>query len=186
MQLSSLSELYATEGNYIVYRETLKTTKSTCTPYIGLYLRDLMYIEDGNPDNYDDNSINFKKRSLLGGILLEIKRFQARSHSISINEEIMRVIATYPRISEGESYQLSLRIEPRDPHSVIESLLTEEQKLTSKLENLRAQLAQAKLDFQVEKEKNQELRTQAGTGWQKPTITPSKERPQRRFLFSRV
>ena len=66
-----LCQLIDNRKNYFNYREALKASKQipqACVfPYIGLYLKDLTFIEDGN-DNFTDKNktiINFEKKGLV-------------------------------------------------------------------------------------------------------------------------
>lgn len=56
--------LCSNEKSYRNYREALKMADRPCVPYIGMYLTDLTFIEDGNPNN-SNNLINFSKRKLV-------------------------------------------------------------------------------------------------------------------------
>ena len=49
-------------SSYKVYRNTLHSECMPCLPYIGVYLTDLTFIEDGNPDLVAGNLINFQVR----------------------------------------------------------------------------------------------------------------------------
>ena len=141
--MTRIRGIYSTSDNYGNYRKLLKKTTTTCTPYIGLYLRDLVYIEDGNPNNLN-GLINFKKRSMCSRILLEIKRFQTRPYPFVVDELIAPHVVHYFQVSESECYQQSLRIEPRDPYTIIEELLTEKQENEARLASLRAKLESAR------------------------------------------
>jgi hypothetical protein len=55
------------EGNYKSYRSHLVNVQPPCMPYIGVFLSDLTFIEDGNPDtlNGRPDMINFEKYRYL-------------------------------------------------------------------------------------------------------------------------
>ena len=44
---------------------TLLEEDLPCVPYIGIYLSDLTFIEDGNPEFLDENLINFQKQEVI-------------------------------------------------------------------------------------------------------------------------
>ena len=50
-----------------------------CIPYLGTYLTDLTFIDDGNPDEVD-GMINFFKWSLTAGVIEDLSRFQQISY----------------------------------------------------------------------------------------------------------
>eukprot|EP01104_Vermistella_antarctica_P010533 TRINITY_DN281_c0_g4_i1.p1 TRINITY_DN281_c0_g4~~TRINITY_DN281_c0_g4_i1.p1 ORF type:complete len:1382 (-),score=400.10 TRINITY_DN281_c0_g4_i1:56-4201(-) len=49
---------------------------SPCVPYIGVFLTDLTFISDGNPDQLGNGLINFIKQTMVGKILRKIQEFQ--------------------------------------------------------------------------------------------------------------
>ncbi|KAJ3263731.1 hypothetical protein HK104_006599 [Borealophlyctis nickersoniae] len=48
--LENLRALMASHKNFTVYREMLHSINPPCLPFLGCYLTDLTFIEDGNPD----------------------------------------------------------------------------------------------------------------------------------------
>lgn len=56
-----------------VYREELRNCNPPVLPYLGVYLTDLTFIEDGNK-NTVHGLINFNKRRLLYRVLREIEQ----------------------------------------------------------------------------------------------------------------
>ena len=78
-----LSSLIDNRKNYFNYREALKSAKKSLEtvptfPYVGLYLKDLTFIEDGN-DNFLDkqkNIINFEKMVMIANIFIDFQTYQ--------------------------------------------------------------------------------------------------------------
>ncbi len=48
---------------------------------LGVYLKDLIYISEGNPDYLNGGMINLGKRRLLYAVLHQIRRFQVKSYN---------------------------------------------------------------------------------------------------------
>jgi FtsZ-binding cell division protein ZapB len=178
--LNSLREVYSTSNNYHNYRELLKKTNATCTPYIGLYLRDLTFTDDGNP-NQVEGLINFKKRTMISRVLMEIKRFQGRSYSFKAIPEIIAPISRYEQINEGDAYDASRRIEPKDPFSTIEELLTNQRELKSKRDELVQRLSALKEQRTQLQAENRHLRQEADgsftTPWRRRFAPPPHTSP---------
>jgi son of sevenless-like protein len=117
--LRILEQLIAPEKNHKHYRELLQGAlldKNTpCCPYLGLYLADLTFIEDGNPDKRGE-MINFDKRCMLGKVLREILRFQSVRFAFRPVPAVQWFLATAAQTSltEKQAYDLSLEREPRE------------------------------------------------------------------------
>ena len=69
-----ISDLMSPHGSFKEYRRALGKSCSPCLPYMGVYLTDLTFIEDGNPDFLKDKYakekeghqlINFRKREMV-------------------------------------------------------------------------------------------------------------------------
>ena len=56
-------------------RNCLRSADPPCVPYLGMYLTDLTFIEDGNPDTVD-GLINFVKRRLYANVIRDLQQFQ--------------------------------------------------------------------------------------------------------------
>src|SRR5687768_1540978 len=63
-------------GNFRKVREMLISTTPPCVPYIGVYLQDLVFIEDGNQTWTDEGLLNFDKISIFAKVLQPIRAFQ--------------------------------------------------------------------------------------------------------------
>jgi son of sevenless-like protein len=113
--MKELEKLIAPEKNHKHYREMLQVTlleKKPCCPYLGLYLADLTFIEDGNPDKRGD-MINFDKRCMLGKVLSEILRFQNIRYMFRPVPALQWFLSNQTPLSEKQAYDLSLTQEPR-------------------------------------------------------------------------
>ena len=68
-----MERILSAESAYKVYRQAIHSANPPCIPYIGVYLLDLIYIEDGNPDTID-GLINFSKRHLVTKVIQDVGR----------------------------------------------------------------------------------------------------------------
>ncbi|ORY01558.1 ras GEF [Basidiobolus meristosporus CBS 931.73] len=104
--------------NYYEYRRHIKQASLPCLPFMGVYLTDLTFMDDGNPSfrRTDLQVINFSKHVKTVRIIQEIQRFQ-----VPYNLTSVPTLQTYLRqqidASSGwnpeELYELSLQREPR-------------------------------------------------------------------------
>jgi len=65
-------------NNYAGYRKALSLIKGFALPYLGVYLRDIIFLDEGNQDYLDKEKgqINFDKLMLLGNTFCEVRKFQ--------------------------------------------------------------------------------------------------------------
>ena len=81
-----------------------------------MYLRDLTFIEDGNPDKIG-NDINFQKIKLMGTIIQEVQAFQKNRYNFHKKNNILQFLkrALIPiEDPEDTIYELSQVVEPRE------------------------------------------------------------------------
>jgi hypothetical protein len=101
--------------NYSAYRQTLKATTLPCLPFLGLFLTDLTFTEDGNPSIRGHNLINFDKYFKSSRIIVEVQRFQIPYSLIPVPEMIEYVKASLDAAdTEQDLYARSLVLEPRE------------------------------------------------------------------------
>lgn len=104
--------------NFSVYREELHSVNPPCVPFLGVYLTDLTFIEDGNPDRLklNENLINFSKQSKTADVIREIQQYQNQPYCLQPVPELQKFIIDSFQTFEDENdlYQMSLLIEPRE------------------------------------------------------------------------
>ena len=64
--LQKIENLMDSKGNHKKYREAIRTSQTPAVPYFGIYLKDLTFISDGNPDYLKGGVINLNKRRKVG------------------------------------------------------------------------------------------------------------------------
>lgn len=101
--------------NYAVYRQTLKQCSPPCLPFLGLFLTDLTFTEEGNPNIRGSGLINFDKYYKASRIIVELQRFQI-PYSLLPVSEIQDYLARQLEATDttADMYQRSLMIEPRE------------------------------------------------------------------------
>ena len=117
-QWNALNELMDTNGNYSSYREELKSRKGIVIPFLGVHLRDLVFIDEGNPDIID-NEIHIEKIELAATTFAELQCFQDQINSnyntlvdSYLKDQLEGFIVTAPDGADDILYNLSTRLEP--------------------------------------------------------------------------
>lgn len=75
-RFSEFAELFKGDKNSRNFRRTLQQSLTPCIPHLGIFLSDLTFTEDGNPDLLLGNMINFQKRCKLAERIRWIKQYQ--------------------------------------------------------------------------------------------------------------
>ncbi|XP_073849816.1 ras-specific guanine nucleotide-releasing factor 2 isoform X7 [Macaca fascicularis] len=91
--MDKLQKTVSSEGRFKNLRETLKNCNPPAVPYLGMYLTDLAFIEEGTPNFTEEGLVNFSKMRMVTQYLLD--------KDLIIDEDTL--------------YELSLKIEPRLP-----------------------------------------------------------------------
>ncbi|SCV04179.1 LAMI_0H14026g1_1 [Lachancea mirantina] len=116
--LDRLNMLMDSMKNFVKYREWLKGVHDVpCVPFFGVYLSDLTFTAQGNPDNLHRTAgiVNFSKRSRVVDILKEISDYQYLRYKFKRYDDIEifinEVMKHVPSIEK--QYEQSLLVEPR-------------------------------------------------------------------------
>jgi len=116
-KMQKLEALMSSHLSYKEYRTALKTANPPAIPHLGMYLSDLVFIEDGSADKID-GLINFRKRRLVAQQIEEIQQFQQIPYNFAVVDSIQEFLNNLPEEDGEELYQLSLSIEPKASTSV--------------------------------------------------------------------
>jgi son of sevenless len=112
-----MRKLMVSTKNFNEYRETLHKANPPCTPFLGVYLTDLTFIEDGIPSNLKKNNlINFAKRAKTAEVIRDIQQYQNVPYSLQPVSELQEYILNNMRTAGDvhEMYEISLQVEPRE------------------------------------------------------------------------
>ncbi|KAI8384366.1 uncharacterized protein BYT42DRAFT_562259 [Radiomyces spectabilis] len=118
------------QRNFAEYRNRLKNAMAPCLPFLGIYLTDITFIDDGN-GNYRTSPnghqlINFDKYIKTTRVLNEIDQFQIPYKLIEV-DEIQRFLVRYLETIETDNlvyYTRSLKVEPREEEFDIRSAIS--------------------------------------------------------------
>uniref|UniRef100_A0A8C5SY92 Ras protein specific guanine nucleotide releasing factor 1 n=1 Tax=Laticauda laticaudata TaxID=8630 RepID=A0A8C5SY92_LATLA len=87
-----------------------------CVPYLGMYLTDLAFIEEGTPNYTEDGLVNFSKMRMISHIIREIRQFQQTAYKIEHQAKVTQYLLDQSFVMDEEGlYNASLKIEPKLP-----------------------------------------------------------------------
>lgn len=119
-EMETMLLLLSSAKSYNNYRTRIHAVNPPLMPYLGVYLTDLTFIEDGNPDGLKNEAgthslINFKKRDLVYDVIREISQYQQVPYTLQPDEDIQRFLRglTPHGLSEGALFDISQKLEPR-------------------------------------------------------------------------
>ena len=104
-------------GNHSKYRNTLHSINPPCVPFLGQYLTDLVFIDDGNPDSIqhgDRAFINFQKRLQTSAVIREVQQFQQVPYNFKDWTPLIKYLLRNAHLlDDSQLYKQSLKIEAR-------------------------------------------------------------------------
>lgn len=110
-----LVALMSTDDASRKYRELLERTIGVpAIPFLGTFLTDLTFAEEGNSDTHM-GMINFRKSRSLYSIISRIQQLQQKGYNLHPVHQIQTFLReVQPRMHEKELFKKSVVIEPRD------------------------------------------------------------------------
>ncbi|KAJ3427944.1 guanine nucleotide exchange factor [Anaeramoeba flamelloides] len=109
----ALKEIMKSSGSYSNYRQYLHSINPPCIPYLGVYLTDLTFKEDGNKD-FIGNLINFTKRRLVYENIRELMQYQQSSYNlIEVHQCKVLLLQLQEVLNKDDCFSISLKYEPR-------------------------------------------------------------------------
>ncbi|PWW79627.1 ras GEF [Tuber magnatum] len=116
--LEGMNTLMGATMNFAEYREMLHIVNPPCVPFLGVYLKDLTFVADGNDDfiKGDQKLINFDKRVKTANIIREIQQYQSVPYPLQPVPELQDYIISNMQSARdvNDMYNLSLSLEPRE------------------------------------------------------------------------
>jgi hypothetical protein len=112
-KLLHFEQVFSNDFSNREYRAALKSVNPPAVPHLAIHLRDLIHIEEGNPDTID-GLINVRKRGFVAQQIEDLAVFQKPPYNFTPVECIQEFLENLPQDDPEELYQISLTIEPRE------------------------------------------------------------------------
>lgn len=158
-ELKSITEV---GRNYTVLRQRLQTVVDACVPFVGFYLTDLTFVDEGNSttrllhgDSSPDNAsvINFDKHMKSARIIDQIQSFQKPYRLVSIPEMQEWMESQIERMRKSDQanvqsyYRRSLLLEPREAPQFMKAASAAEDSNRNVLTAESRQFSKEKFEF---------------------------------------
>ncbi|KAJ8927238.1 hypothetical protein NQ314_020317 [Rhamnusium bicolor] len=123
--IEKLQNIVSSDGRFRSLRDALHRCDPPCIPYLGLYLTDLSFIEEGTPNFTADGLLNFSKMRMIAHVIREIRHFQQTPYKIELIQRVADYLMDNSLTMDDEAlYSTSLELEPRTSRLVSQSSTT--------------------------------------------------------------
>jgi hypothetical protein len=117
-KFDSISEQMSSTHTFMALRNIVNTKLPPLIPYIGIYLTDFVFIEDGNESFTGNNCVNWKKFVLKCNIVQKLGSYQCVGFGFKTLPEIQKFIVEIFQETDGQNndekyFKKSLELEPR-------------------------------------------------------------------------
>jgi len=127
--LHELNVLMSSSGSYKNLRATLRQKSPPGIPYLGVFLTDLTFLNDGNSKYLDSGLINFDKCRRVSAVIQEIIQYQQTPYCLLSVDDIQTYLHTVDIINDEEViYKMSLVIEEKQGARRADSFQTTREK----------------------------------------------------------
>ncbi|CAB3244175.1 unnamed protein product [Arctia plantaginis] len=112
--IERMQTIISSECRFRILRDALHRCDPPCIPYLGMYLSDLSFIEEGTSNYTPDGLLNFSKMRMIAHVIREIRNFQQTPYKIDHIPKVCDFLLDKSLvIAEERQYLLSLELEPR-------------------------------------------------------------------------
>eukprot|EP00011_Vannellida_sp_DIVA3-517-6-12_P007174 CAMPEP_0114636722 /NCGR_PEP_ID=MMETSP0168-20121206/17130_1 /TAXON_ID=95228 ORGANISM="Vannella sp., Strain DIVA3 517/6/12" /NCGR_SAMPLE_ID=MMETSP0168 /ASSEMBLY_ACC=CAM_ASM_000044 /LENGTH=725 /DNA_ID=CAMNT_0001848439 /DNA_START=101 /DNA_END=2274 /DNA_ORIENTATION=- len=105
--LAHLNEVLSSNSAYKAYRELLRSIDPPCIPFLGVYLSDLTFVDEGNKEKID-GLWNFRKRVLEYEVIVQVLKYQSHNYNLHMVPAMGKLLDELPIMGEAELHKLSL------------------------------------------------------------------------------
>lgn len=107
------------QRNFAEYRHRLKSAVAPCLPFLGVYLTDMTFIDDGNRDyclSGNQKLIHMDKYIKTTRVLNEIRQFQIPYRLLEVDEIQQYLHRVLDSVEQDDQifYSKSLKLEPKE------------------------------------------------------------------------
>jgi hypothetical protein len=112
--IDQLQNLVSTDSRFRNMRDAINRCDPPSIPYVGMYLTDLSFIEEGTPNYSPEGLLNFSKMRMIAHVIREIQHLQNGVYKMDLNSRVANYLLDASRhLQDDEMYRCSLAIEHR-------------------------------------------------------------------------
>jgi hypothetical protein len=113
-KLVEINELVSNIGSYKAMRDALANSAPPTIPYLGVFLTDLTFIEEGASDVTKSGLVNFGKRRLFADVLLRIQLLQQQPYHFTPIPLLQNAFIQFDDLwNDSALFKQSRKIEPK-------------------------------------------------------------------------
>eukprot|EP01125_Pyxidicula_operculata_P010183 TRINITY_DN3355_c0_g1_i3.p1 TRINITY_DN3355_c0_g1~~TRINITY_DN3355_c0_g1_i3.p1 ORF type:complete len:185 (+),score=25.33 TRINITY_DN3355_c0_g1_i3:285-839(+) len=118
-----LDTFFSASGNYAEYRQKISECTPPCIPFLGPYVQDLTFIDDGNPDFHDERLglINWEKCELFANVIYDLTRCQTVPYYYTSVKSIQEYLESFQLLEENALWEVSVALEPKITTNIVRS-----------------------------------------------------------------
>jgi len=112
--LNNFNAFLSPEGNFKQYRKMLSALEFPCIPYIGIHLKDLMFLYECGVKSTGENMINMKQQEKIYGVIFIIQQYQEYPYKFSCSEPVYHILQSMEgSLQQRELLEFSEKREPK-------------------------------------------------------------------------
>uniref|UniRef100_A0A6B2LA23 Ras-GEF domain-containing protein n=1 Tax=Arcella intermedia TaxID=1963864 RepID=A0A6B2LA23_9EUKA len=112
-RLDNLLIIMSSTQNFKTFRDILNDLTPPCVPFVGIIVKDMTFIDDGNQTIIHDEMLNVSKLHLFGTVIEGMHRLQQGGFNFSPVIPIQDILELSKDIKEADLWKVSLAVEPR-------------------------------------------------------------------------
>ena len=176
--LAELERKFSHSKNFRDYRLLMDVVAPPCIPYVGMYQKDILFLEDGNP-NTIQSLVNWSKRTKMAEAICDLSFCQkGEFRGIQCNKPFLSwFLGSAPSLSEKDLFFWSRRVDPKDSEMVICELIQGEIDCLARIQELENTITEMALKIEtLENGKEEETNKNKSPDVSAPKTPPQGER----------
>ncbi|ELP89184.1 guanine nucleotide exchange factor, putative [Entamoeba invadens IP1] len=146
--LEMVSMVVSPQSNWAQYRQILRTSEQkSVVPYLGLFLSDVLFTDDGSPSKNKKNEINFEKSKKMGSYIESFDMYQRTKFDIpenSVIRDFMFKVQNMPITTDKERFDKSRSLEKPSSKEIERTENLVKEKVIVKMVNRKGTIETAK------------------------------------------